>query len=207
MEVSSLRSKLLRKKLHSKKGFTLVEAMCSVVILAIVCVGVLNAVAFSREMIYSNNARDKASDKAQLVADEIASAVTGISPAAGNRYELIDSKVNAIANDETGADVQARVIGKVKRVGAFATPANDSDPTNPLIQYTIKEVGVDSDTDSTVKMKSGSTDTDIDVKVHKAVRAGWDIQVRVYYKQIGGSNDYKVVDFKAFAPVDVAGTT
>lgn len=196
-------SNLFRKKAHSKKGFTLVEAMCSVMILAIVTVGVLNAVAFSREMIYSNNARDKAADKAQLVADEIVSAVTGIAPTAGDEaYRAIDSKVNAIANDSTGADVQARSIGNVIRVGDdFSPPTNDSDP---MIQYKLTARDIDSDEEVTQIMPSGDTDSNVEVTVVESLQTGWDIQVRVYYKQIGGRGDYKVVDFSAFAPVDVA---
>lgn len=197
-----LRSNFFKKKARSKKGFSLVEAMCSIVILAIVTVGVLNAVAFSREMIYTNNARDKASDKAQLVADEIISAVTGVDPALGSQaFNNIDMTVNAIANDSTGADVQARAIGKVARVGVFETPDDDNDA---LIQYILTPREVDYDEDVVKTFRSGDTGEDVEITVTESVQSGWQIDIRVYYKQIGGGNAYKMIDLHVFAPVDVA---
>lgn len=195
-------SKIIKNKTRSKKGFTLVEAMCSVVILAIVTVGVLNAVAFSREMIYSNNNRDKASDKAQLVADEIVSAVTGVDPTLGEEaFVTIDNKVYAIANDSAGGDIQSRVIGNVIRVGEFEAPdPDDSDPT--LIQYILIPRETDEDNEVTEVVRVDGADAEINVV--ESMQSGWDIQVRVYYKQIGGSGNYKAVDVSAFAPVSVS---
>jgi len=188
------------KKAQSKKGFTLVEAAASVMILAIVCAGVLNAVAFSREMVYSNNAREKASDKAQLVADEIVSAAMGEDPANPDTLDAIKARVNEITNADNGTtpNVQAEAIGKVACVTAFSEPTSDDE----LIQYTITPItaAVNEDTDIEVvvdKVKQKVT-------VHEAVVEGWDIHVRVYYKQIGAGGAYRVVDMDAFAPKDYA---
>ena len=57
----TLVTKYFKKLKKSKKGFTLVEAMCAIMIMAIVFVGILNAVSFSRQMVYTNNSREKAS--------------------------------------------------------------------------------------------------------------------------------------------------
>ena len=150
-------TKLFRKKTRSKKGFTLVEAMCSVIILAIVCVGVLNAVAFSREMVFSNNNREKASEKAQLVADEIIIALAGISPDDSTALGQIDTKMNNIANDNTAADTQLSTIGKVIRrdkADGFKPPSNDDE----MIQYIVDPVTADTDvaTDIGVRIDGGS---------------------------------------------------
>lgn len=186
-----------KKKVHSRRGFTLVEAVASVMILAIVCVGVLNAVAFSREMVFSNNEREKASDKAQLVADEIISAAMGQNPGDSDALNDIKAKVNAIANDSTSsaANIQTDAIGKVKYVNTFSTPTG----TDDIIQYTIVPVpeGTDIETDTDVKV-SGIHQK---ATVHQCTVPGWDIQVRVYYK-MSGSGSYRVVDVSAYAPRD-----
>lgn len=183
------------RKAHSKKGFTLVEAVASVMILAIVCVGVLNAVAFSREMVFSNNAREKASDKAQLVADEIISAAMGENPEDSTAPASIQAAVNAIANDSASgtSNIQTASIGKVNCVTAFTTPATEDD----LIQYILTPVtdGTDVERDTDVKV-SGINQK---ATVHDTKVVGWDIKVRVYYKMVG-SGDYRVVDVSAFAP-------
>lgn len=171
--------------------------MASVIILAIVCVGVLNAVAFSREMVYSNNSREKASDKAQLVADEIISAATGQNPEESTAADTIENLVNAIANDSTSsvANIQADSIGKVNRVTAFAEPNNEDE----LIQYILTPVTDDTDTEyETDVVVSGVKQG---AKYHSTKVAGWDIQVRVYYKMVGSAG-YRVVDVSAFAPRD-----
>ncbi len=200
MQTTNIFSKYYSRKSKSKKGFTLVEAVASVIILAIVCVGVLNAVAFSREMVFSNNSREKASDKAQLVADEIVAAATGVDPTdpAGNPEGIIQSNVDAIANNAAvgTTNIQTDAIGKVNRVAAFSTPTND----NELVQYILTKVVDSTDVEH---------DTDVRVSginqkatVHDATLVGWDIKVRVYYKMVG-SGDYRVVDVSAFAPRDI----
>ena len=200
MQTTNIFSKYYSRKAKGKKGFTLVEAVASVIILAIVCVGVLNAVAFSREMVFSNNSREKASDKAQLVADEIVAAATGVDPSdpAGNPEGIIQSNVDAIANNAAAGttNIQTDAIGKVNRVAAFSTPTND----NELVQYILTKVVDSTDVEH---------DTDVRVSginqkatVHDATLVGWDIKVRVYYKMVG-SGDYRVVDVSAFAPRDV----
>ncbi len=200
MQTTNIFSKYYSRKAKSKKGFTLVEAVASVIILAIVCVGVLNAVAFSREMVFSNNSREKASDKAQLVADEIVAAATGVDPSdpAGNPEGIIQSNVDAIANNAAAGttNIQTDAIGKVNRVAAFSTPTND----NELVQYILTKVVDSTDVEH---------DTDVRVSgihqkatVHDATLVGWDIKVRVYYKMVG-SGDYRVVDVSAFAPRDI----
>ena len=73
-------STYFHNKKKSKKGFTLVEAVCSVMILAIVFAGVLNSIAFARQMVFTDNVRDKASDRAQIVADELINVCTGKNP-------------------------------------------------------------------------------------------------------------------------------
>lgn len=195
-----MRSNFMMRKLHSKKGITLVETVCAIMILAIVCVGVLNAVAFSREMVYTNNSREKASDKAQLIADEIVTAAAGVDPSASDGVTIIQSKVNSIANNAAATDVQNSEIGNVKNVLNFADPTSDDE----MIQYILTPV-----TDSTV------VDTEMKVIVggierrtttHDVKQPGWDIQVRVYFKRIGGQDEYRSVDVSAFSPHKGAGS-
>ena len=193
-------NRYFNKKAQSKRGFTLVEAAASVMILAIVCAGVLNAVAFSREMVFSNNAREKASDKAQLVADEIISAAMGENPKDASALNVIVARVNDITTNslEGTTNIQADAIGVVTQVDEFHEPANE----NELIQYIITPVetaaDVERDTDVTVnKIKQKVT-------VHDVVVEGWNINVRVYYKMIGSGGTYRVVDVSGFAPRDFA---
>lgn len=153
-------------------------------------------------MVYTNNSREKASDYAQLVADEIVSAATGVDPTdvAGNPEGIIQSNVDAIANSAgpTTSNIQTDSIGRVNKVDSFYTPTNEDE----MIQYTLTKV-----TDST----DIEYDTDVIVSginqkssVHEVKMIGWDIQVRVYYRE-SGSSDYRVVDVYAFAPRDVTG--
>ena len=197
-------SKYYGRKAHSKRGFTLVEAVCSIIIFAIVCVGVLNAVAFSREMVYSNNAREKASDKAQLIADEIVAAATGEDPeGAGNPEDNITNRVNQIVNNgPTSSNIQTDVIGKVVKrseSAGFKTPDNDDE----CIQYIIKKVtdGTDVSSDITVVVSRPSGLTTEHATIHQTKISGWDIKVRVYYKAVG-SGEWRVVEVSAFAPKD-----
>lgn len=196
-------TKFFKKKVKSKKGFSLVESICGVMILAVVCVGVLNSVAFSREMIYTNNAREKASDKAQLVADEIVASATGVDPSGGDAaVTFIVNKMNEIANTETptgtpAKDIQTDDIGKVYYMkDGFVTPAVD-DPDPKLIQYTLEPIT--SGTLEETKQKFTVDGVDLNVDVRKAVQAGWKIKIRVFYGKIGGEATYRTVDFDAFA--------
>lgn len=189
-----LHSKILARKLRSKKGFTLVETLCAVMVLAIVCVGVLNSVAFSREMVYTNNEREKASYKAQFVADEIISAATGMTPP--DDESKIVEKVERIANSSGGDDVQNESIGSVENVGSadkFHDPRNDDN----LIQYVLiaNSEEVVSDTDMMVKVNGIEQTT----KIHDVKQPGWDILVRVYYKRVGGDDAYNYVEVQAYA--------
>lgn len=195
-------TKFFKKKLKSKKGFSLVESICGIMLLAVITVGVLNSVAFSREMIYTNNAREKASDKAQLVADEIVASATGVDPAGDDAaVSYIVNKMNEIANTEnpigTVKDIQTDDIGKVYYMkDGFETPAlNDPDPK--LIQYTLEPVKTGSLEETKEKFKVDGVDLNVDVR--KAVQVGWKIKVRVYYGKIGGEATYRTVDFDAFA--------
>lgn len=183
----------MKRKAKSKKGFTLVEAVCGIMILAIVTVGVLNAVAFSREMVYTNNSREKASDKGQFVADELFIAATGVDPADTTGVSTIVGKMNAYAN---ASDVQTESIGIVKNVSAFSAPVDD----NEMIQYILTAVPGDTDIEFDTEEKVSGIMTKS--TVHKAVRSGWDIQIRVYYRKVGGDDELKYVDISAFAPYD-----
>ena len=88
-------------------------------ILAFVCAGVLSSVAYSREMIYSNNSREKASDKAQFISDEIIVAATGVDPAAPDGATLIATSMNSIANNASASDIQTESIGVVNFVSDY----------------------------------------------------------------------------------------
>lgn len=162
-------------------------------VFAIVTVGVLNAVAYSREMVYTNNAREKASDKAQLVADEILSAARGVDPTGADAVRIINDSVSAIANNGSG-DVQTSSIGTVKYVTDFQEPTSSDE----MIQYTLTPITED---------VIDATDTEITVDgitqrptIYVSKQPGWQIHVRVYYKRVANDNDYRVVDVSGFAP-------
>lgn len=190
----------MMRKLHSKKGITLVETVCAIMILAIVCVGVLNAVAFSREMVYTNNSREKASDKAQLIADEIVTAAAGVDPSASDGVTIIQSKVNSIANNAAATDVQNSEIGNVKNVLNFADPTSDDE----MIQYILTPVTDSTVVDAEMKVIVGGIERR--TTTHDVKQPGWDIQVRVYFKRIGGQDEYRSVDVSAFSPHKGAGS-
>lgn len=190
----------IKRKSRSKKGMTLVETVCAIMVLAIVVVGVLNSVSFSREMVYTNNAREKASDKAQLVADEIQSAATGVDPGASGGDTIIEDKVNAIANEGVSGAVndQNEEIGTVTRVSelnAFHDPVSPSG--DDYIQYLITAItDEDETTTDTESIVGGYTRTST---VTTVMQPGWDITVRVYYKTVANDNNYKYVEVKAFS--------
>lgn len=181
-----LRTKLFKAKTKSKKGFTLVEAISAVFVLAIVFVGVLNAVAFSRQMVFTNNARDKASDKAQLVADEIFSTAVGYDPATGT-VALMDALDSVLNYD---SDPQNAGIGKVNFVSSFTDPSA-MDESMVQIECIISATTADY-----------TDDVDGTVSKQNVVELGWSIKVRAYYREIGNSGDYRCVDVSAFAPTN-----
>lgn len=185
-----LRTKLLSAKTKSKKGFTLIEAICAVFVLAIVFVGVLNAVAFSRQMVLTNNARDKASDKAQLVADEIFSTAVGFVPGTDDAALMtaLDGAVNNLTDDPQNVDADS-AIGKVNFVTTFTDPS-DMDESKDYIECIISA--------TTEKCDDAAEGT---VSKQDIVELGWSIQVRVFYREIGRS-DYRCVDVTAFAPAN-----
>ncbi len=163
-------------------------------ILAFVCAGVLSSVAYSREMIYSNNSREKASDKAQFISDEIIVAATGVDPAAPDGATLIATSMNSIANNASASDIQTESIGVVNFVSDYFEPTN-SDQT---IQYKLEAIPADviEETDTEIR-RGGITEH---ATVRNVTQMGWKIAVRVYYKEIGGGDDYRYVDVEAFAP-------
>lgn len=187
-----LRTKLISAKARNKKGFTLVEAICAVFVLAIVFVGVLNAVAFSRQMVFTNNARDKASDKAQLVADEIFSTAMGFDPndamAESDLRTAIVSVVNN-PNDPQNVDPDT-AIGTVNFVTAFTEPSAMNDSMDK-IECIITPV-----------LESCADAADGTISKQEVVELGWNIQVRVFYKEIGNDYNYRCVDVSAFAPTN-----
>lgn len=182
------------KKKKSKQGMTLVEVICAIFILAIVFVGVLNAVAFSREMVFSNNTREKASYKAQLVADEIFTLATGCDPEVMSEAELsskIDTVLNS-GNDPQNNDTdESGNIGIVKYVGSLSETSAFKAEGGAYIEYTIEKVTA-SDTD----------ESDANGTYAKVGEKGWNITVRVFYHQINENSEYRCVDISVFAPLN-----
>ena len=132
-------TKYFKKLKKSKKGFTLVEAMCAIMIMAIVFVGILNAVAFSRQMVYTNNSREKASDRAQLVADEMISIATGFDPGetldptvTENLKVAIEDVLNYSSefDPETHSDIQY----KLEPVGTTTDDVTEGTPHKAVTQ-------------------------------------------------------------------------
>jgi len=184
------------KAKKSKKGMTLVEVVCSVMVLAIVFVGVLNAVAFSRQMVFSNNSREKASFKGQLVADEIFSLATGYNP--DTQEEELRTKLSdaLTAADDPQNSEDANGFGNAKLVDTLTdpsvfTPGDDKS----YIQYTIEGIG------KSVSKSNKDTDAD-NVPYVDSVEIGWNIKVRVFYQEIGLQSGYRCVDIPVFAPLN-----
>lgn len=179
------------KQKKSKKGLTLVEVLCAIFVLAIVFVGVLNAVAFSRQMVFTNNSREKASFKGQLVADEVLSIATGFNPNEDPTDMLaqIDNVLNDMSDPQNNDSETA--VGKVERVNTLSDPASfNPGDSGALIQCKI--TGVTSETSNEVSDGSGT--------YTEAVEIGWDITVRVFYREISGDSDFRCIDITAFAP-------
>ena len=184
------------KAKKSKKGMTLVEVVCSVMVLAIVFVGVLNAVAFSRQMVFSNNSREKASFKGQLVADEIFSLATGYNP--DTQEEELRTKLSdaLTAADDPQNSEDANGFGNAKLVGTLTDPsAFKPGDDKSYIEYTIEPIGKSA--------SKSNKDTDADNTPYvDSVEIGWNIKVRVFYQEIGGHSGYRCVDIPVFAPLN-----
>ncbi len=181
------------KQKKSKKGLTLVEVLCAIFVLAIVFVGVLNAVAFSRQMVFSNNSREKASFRGQLVADEVLSICTGLNPTNVDDLTTVATKVDGVLNDMSDPqnNDSETAVGKVERVNTLSDPASfNPGDSGALIQCKI--TGVTSETSNEVSDGSGT--------YTEAVEIGWDITVRVFYREISGDSDFRCIDITAFAP-------
>lgn len=183
-------SNYFRNKKTSKKGFTLVEAICSIIILAMVFAGVLNSVAFARQMVFTNNIRDKASDRGQLIADEMITVCTGYDPDV-NPSDTINNAIvpqikEIINNDD---DPQVGSIGKVEHVASF-TDLSSYDSSKPEIEFTIEPV--------TEAYADGTDTYGNDFK--SAQEKGWNITIRIYYKSINGNRSWQATEISAFAP-------
>ena len=74
----------------------------------------------------------------------------------------------------------------------FIEPRNE----RQLVQYILTPITADGDTDILEEV-GGITQA---VNGRDVTQAGWDIRIRVYYKQIGGGGNYRSVDVSAFAP-------
>lgn len=188
-------SNYLRTK-KSKKGLTLVEVICAMFVLMIIFVGVLNAIAFSRQMVFSNNSRENASYKGQLVADEIFSLATGYDPDTMTEDELSDKLKPILENvddPQNVGDDDSKIVGVV----TYANPLPEPDAfvpssTSTYIQYNIKAIKTEHVKDEDVT--SGS-------EVHKeVVEKGWNITVRVFYREISQNSPFRCVDYSIYAP-------
>lgn len=181
-------SKFIKKK--SKKGFTLVEAICAVMVLAIVFVGVLNAVAFSRQMLFTNNAKEKASDNAQLIADQIFTLASDYDPDDSSALSNLTSELSSTlsTSDNDG-------IGAITYVTAFS----DDRSTLPAgysysIQYMIAPVSA-----ATTNITDGAGA----VIGQETTQKGWNITVRCYYLRLGTDDNWNCVEVSAFASPNV----
>ena len=180
-------TKLKERYCKSKKGFTLVEVLASLFVLVIVFTGVLSAVAFSRQMVFTNNNKEKASDEAQLIADEIVSVTKGCVDLTAALTDVADY----FAPDPSDPTATARAEEKAK-VEDFGYTG-----TGNHCQYVIEGVGfssTDTDIDVTTTV-SGSTVSAVETK-----QQGFKITVRVYYSRINGDGGYECVEITAFSP-------
>lgn len=177
-QVTPKKKHFLKRFNKSKKGFTLVEVLASIFVLTIVFMGVLCAVAFSRQMVFTNNNKEKASDQAQLVADEIITVVTG-----EDDFAVAQTKITDYYTSGAGAGTD------IRQVTAFAEPT----ASNPQrIQYTITEAAAATSTDA------DSTDAEGNAYV-ETKQQGYNITVRVYYDRINGNGGYECVEINGFA--------
>ncbi len=183
-QVTTKKNHFLKRFNKSKKGFTLVEVLASIFVLTIVFMGVLCAVAFSRQMVFTNNNKEKASDQAQLVADEIITLVTGV-----ENYGDATTKVDNYYRTGAGAAAGTKMDRDIDEVTTFAEPTSS---TSPKIQYTI-----------TPAAPATATDTDTDDAAGndyvETQQQGYNITVRVYYDKINGNGGYECVEINGFA--------
>ncbi len=183
-------SNYFHNKKKSKKGFTLVEAVCSVMILAIVFAGVLNSIAFARQMVFTDNVRDKASDRAQIVADELINVCTGKNPDdpdLTNVLASIENEVNDVINNAD--DPQYDHVGNVTLVSSLTGVDAYNPAHNPEIQVTIEPVS-----ESMADVTVGGFDS------KETTQAGWNITLRIYYQAIGRQDHWQATEISAFAP-------
>lgn len=173
--------RFLKRLNKSKKGFTLIEVLASAFVLVIVFTGVLSAVAFSRQMVFTDNEREKASDEAQLIADEIISIAKGSTDEFDANTKIADY-YRAFSPPKDVADMTA--FGFSYSGGT----------TESKYQYTLTESSDDcTDTDT-----SGHSGAALQGKV--TTQKGFDVTVRVYYQRINGGGGYDCVEVTAFVP-------
>lgn len=177
--------RICRRFNKNKKGMTLIEVLCSIFVLAIVFAGVVSAVVFSQSMVYTDNARDKASDQAQLVADELLTVAKGCDGTIASTRSAIEAYLLS-----SGEDIEYKVDSS-----AFGY----SGAADEEIQYTLVECK-DTDTDDTTTV-SGNT-----VPAVTATEQGVTIIVRVYYQKVNGGGAYDCVEVSAFAPTAYVNT-
>lgn len=186
-------------KKKSKKGLTLVEVICAIFVLSIIFVGILNAVAFSRQMVFTNNSREKASFKAQLVADEIFATAAGKDPDSVEASALADT-INAVLNNEEDPqnidEENMAAVGTVRYAGegeeSLSDPSDFVDDGDCYVEYSIDPVK-----SSEVYENEGDEGLG---KYNEVAQRGWNIKVRVFYREIGSNSDFRVVDLSIFAP-------
>ncbi len=183
-QVTTKKKHFLKRFNKSKKGFTLVEVLASIFVLTIVFMGVLCAVAFSRQMVFTNNNKEKASDQAQLVADEIITLVTGVA-------DIDTAKDNVEEYYDTGAGVRTESDAgtEIVEVTTFAEPTSS---TSPKIQYTITPAAPSTPADANRTDAAGN-------EYVETQQQGYNITVRVYYDKINGNGGYECVEINGFA--------
>lgn len=173
-------TKLKKRFIKSKKGFTLVEVLASIFVLVIIFTGVLSAVAFSRQMVFTDNSKEKASDEGQLIADEMLTLVSGECVDVTDVQTQISSYYSSASKNPVD----------VTSTGGFHNPTSLDPATGDYIQYTVEEVG-------------GGASTDVDVPggiSHvETVQHGFKITVRVYYSRINGNGGYNCEEIIAFS--------
>ncbi|MDE7390753.1 MAG: prepilin-type N-terminal cleavage/methylation domain-containing protein [Lachnospiraceae bacterium] len=161
----------------SKKGFTLVELVCAIAVLAIVFAGVLSSVAFAQTMVYNDNSKEKASDEAQLVADEIISMARGSDTVSDAR-----TIINNYYTTGTGASTDMQIVSTFNFTGS-----------EPHIQIILEQCDFEyQDTDCPVAGVTASG---------KAVEEkGIGATIRVYYERMNGQGGYLYEEVYAFIP-------
>lgn len=190
-----LLSKLKIKKIKSKHGFTLVEALAAVFVIVIVFTGVLSAVTVSRQMIFTDNAREKASDTAQIISDQIMAAASGQTTLAD-----VQAAIEQVLNNDPNDTSHELIGGTVSWVGTesgclatdFGYPAAGLTP----YQYMITATTDDTDTD-TEATAGGTT-----LSGKQISEEGFAVTVRVYYQKVNANNDYSYIEMVVFLPIN-----